>query len=164
MPWTKSFADVEKLAGLQRRLLDHAFGWSKPGGTIVFSNCSLDPLEGEEMVRKFLKENPAFGLDPIKAGESSWQRWFIQPEGWLRTTPADMEMGDPALSGMDGFFAARLRGPGLTHCAFCLRSAPVNHLRTAINVRTSSEVGHVAGQRAFDWRDQCLMVELDLSC
>jgi 16S rRNA (cytosine967-C5)-methyltransferase len=27
----------------------------------------------------------------------------------LRTTPADLDLGDPALSGCDGFFAMRLR-------------------------------------------------------
>jgi 16S rRNA (cytosine967-C5)-methyltransferase len=40
IPWTKSSADVEKLAGVQRRLLDAAVKLVKPGGQIVFSNCS----------------------------------------------------------------------------------------------------------------------------
>ncbi len=109
VPWTKSFADVEKLAGLQRRLLDNAVRMLKPGGRIVFSNCSLDPLEGEDMIRRFLKENPGIVLDPIEPGEISGGDAFVTPEGWLRTTPADMAMQEPSLSGMDGFFAARLR-------------------------------------------------------
>ena len=109
VPWTKSFADVEKLADLQRHLLDNAARMVKPGGVIVFSNCSLDPLEGEDMIRQFLKDNPAFGLDPIKPGEIPGGDGFVAPEGWLRTTPVDMPMQEPALSGMDGFFAARLR-------------------------------------------------------
>ena len=109
VPWTKSFADIEKLADLQRRLLDNAARMVKPGGVIVFSNCSLDPLEGEDMIRQFLKDNPAFGLDPIKPGEIPGGDAFVAAEGWLRTTPADMPTQEPALSGMDGFFAARLR-------------------------------------------------------
>ncbi|MEQ1952361.1 RsmB/NOP family class I SAM-dependent RNA methyltransferase [Mesorhizobium sp. CN2-181] len=109
VPWTKSPADIEKLAGLQRRLLDHAVRLLKPGGRIVFSNCSLDPLEGEEMVRQFLSQNTEFVTEPIDRGEFAGMDDFITPEGWLRTTPADMPMADAALSGMDGFFAARLR-------------------------------------------------------
>ena len=49
VPWTKTAADVEKLADLQRRLLARAVTLVKPGGRIVFSNCSLDPLEGEDL-------------------------------------------------------------------------------------------------------------------
>jgi 16S rRNA (cytosine967-C5)-methyltransferase len=109
VPWTKSPADIEKLAGLQRRLLDHAVRSLKPGGRIVFSNCSLDPLEGEEMVRQFLSQNADMTTEPILPGEFAGMDDFITPEGWLRTTPADMPMADAALSGMDGFFAARMR-------------------------------------------------------
>ncbi|TIO38867.1 MAG: MFS transporter, partial [Mesorhizobium sp.] len=54
VPWTKTMADVEKLATLQRRLLAHAATLVKPGGRLVFSNCSLDPIEGEELYRVFL--------------------------------------------------------------------------------------------------------------
>ena len=112
VPWTKSPADIEKLAGLQRRLLDHAMRLLKPGGRIVFSNCSLDPLEGEEMVRQFLSQNADMATEPILPGEFGGMDDFITPEGWLRTTPADMPMTDASLSGMDGFFAARLRRQG----------------------------------------------------
>ncbi|TIL71724.1 MAG: MFS transporter, partial [Mesorhizobium sp.] len=56
VPWTKTMADVEKLAALQRKLLARAVGLTRPGGRIVFSNCSLDPLEGEELYRAFLAE------------------------------------------------------------------------------------------------------------
>src|SRR5262249_22944022 len=58
IPWTKSSEDVAKLAGLQARLLQVAAGLLKPGARIVFSNCSLDPVEGELLVAEFLAENP----------------------------------------------------------------------------------------------------------
>lgn len=109
VPWTKSPADIDKLAGLQRRLLDRAVHALKPGGRIVFSNCSLDPLEGEEMIRRFLLQNADMTAEPILPGEFAGMDDFIITQGWLRTTPADMPMADAALSGMDGFFAARLR-------------------------------------------------------
>ncbi|MEM9107119.1 MAG: transcription antitermination factor NusB [Pseudomonadota bacterium] len=55
IPWTKGPADIEKLAALQERLLRHAITLVRPGGTIVFSNCSLDPIEGEDMVARILE-------------------------------------------------------------------------------------------------------------
>ncbi|MDX8502545.1 RsmB/NOP family class I SAM-dependent RNA methyltransferase [Mesorhizobium sp. VK4C] len=109
VPWTKTMADVEKLAALQRRLLAHAVGLVKPGGRIVFSNCSLDPIEGEELYRAFLAEVPGVIADPIQPGEFAGLDPFLTPEGTLRTTPADMMLGSPGISGLDGFFAARMR-------------------------------------------------------
>jgi 16S rRNA (cytosine967-C5)-methyltransferase len=109
VPWTKSLADVEKLAGVQRRLLDAAVKLVKPGGRIVFSNCSLDPLEGEELYDRFLEENMEVVPDPIRLGECQPLDPFLDGRGCLRTTPADMTLATPALSGLDGFFAARMR-------------------------------------------------------
>src|SRR6185503_13237777 len=41
--WLKSEADIAQLAGLQQRLLDRAVALTKPGGTIVYCVCSLEP-------------------------------------------------------------------------------------------------------------------------
>ncbi len=109
VPWTKSPQDIEKLAGLQRRLLDRAAAMVKPGGRLVFANCSLDPSEGEELVAAFLAERPDVVVEPLAPEEFPSIAPFLAPEGWLRTTPADLDLGDPAISGCDGFFAARLR-------------------------------------------------------
>ncbi|KUM24374.1 MFS transporter [Mesorhizobium loti] len=112
VPWTKTMADVEKLAALQRRLLAHAVSLVKPGGRIVFSNCSLDPIEGEDLYRAFLAETSGVDADPIQPGEFAGLDPFLTPEGTLRTTPADMMLGPPGISGLDGFFAARMRRVG----------------------------------------------------
>ncbi|TIT26899.1 MAG: RsmB/NOP family class I SAM-dependent RNA methyltransferase, partial [Mesorhizobium sp.] len=109
VPWTKTMADVEKLAALQRKLLDRAVGLVRPGGRIVFSNCSLDPLEGEELYRAFLADTADVADDPIHPGEIAGIDPFLTPHGTLRTTPADLPHESPGLSGLDGFFAARMR-------------------------------------------------------
>ncbi len=110
--WTKSEADIVKLAGVQRALLGEAVRLTKPGGTIVFSNCSLDPLEGEQLVASFLAETTGVALDPISADEIPGIGDFVTGEGYLRTTPAGLAMATPQLSGLDGFFAARFRKAG----------------------------------------------------
>jgi 16S rRNA (cytosine967-C5)-methyltransferase len=107
--WTKSAADVEKLAVVQARLLAHAAELVAPGGLLVFSNCSLDPAEGEAVVADFLAERPDFRREPVRLGEIAGADAFVTAQGDLRTTPAGFAVEDPALSGIDGFFACRLR-------------------------------------------------------
>ena len=79
----------------------------KVGGQVVFSNCSLDPAEGELLVAEFLAENPDMVLDPVRPGEIAGADPFITPRREIRTTPADLDLGRAELSGLDGFFAAR---------------------------------------------------------
>lgn len=107
--WTKSPDDIARLAALQSRLLARAIDLVRPGGTIVFSNCSLDPSEGEAIVAKLLRDDARVMLDPIVAGDVPGIDAWITPQGFLRTTPGDLPMETPALCGLDGFFAARLR-------------------------------------------------------
>ena len=109
VPWTKTPSDIEKLADLQRRMLARAVTLVKPGGRIVFSNCSLDTLEGEALCRAFLASTPAVVADPVRPGEIEGIDPFLAADGTLRTTPAGLELATPRLSGLDGFFAARLR-------------------------------------------------------
>ena len=105
-------ADVEKLAELQARLLARAITLVRPGGRIVFSNCSLDPLEGEDLHRVFLGQSTDAIDDPIRPGEIAGVDAFLTDQGTLRTTPADMALESPGISGLDGFFAARMRRAG----------------------------------------------------
>ena len=81
----------------------------KPGGRVVFSNCSLDPAEGEDLHRTFLAETGNVEHEPIRPGEVAGTDDFLTERGTLRTTPADMQLGSPGTSGLDGFFAARFR-------------------------------------------------------
>jgi 16S rRNA (cytosine967-C5)-methyltransferase len=109
VPWTKSPADIDKLAAVQLRLLRKAVGLVRPGGRVVFSNCSLDPLEGEHLVEALLASEPGIRLEPVQPGEFPPLDPYLTTLGTLRTTPADLDLGRPEFSGMDGFFAARLR-------------------------------------------------------
>ncbi|HET9537715.1 MAG TPA: RsmB/NOP family class I SAM-dependent RNA methyltransferase [Mesorhizobium sp.] len=111
VPWTKSPEDIAKLAKLQRQLLDKAITFVKPGGRIVFSNCSLDPDEGEALVASLLAGNVTVEAEPIDPGEIDGIAPFIK-DGALRTTPADLDLVRPGISGLDGFYAARFRRIG----------------------------------------------------
>jgi 16S rRNA (cytosine967-C5)-methyltransferase len=90
-------------AALQARLLDRAAAMIKPGGTLVYAVCSLEPQEGEQAVAAFLERNPAFRTAPPRSGELPAG---VTPssEGWVRILPGMLESD----GGLDGFFAARL--------------------------------------------------------
>ncbi len=107
--WTKSPQDVAKLAKLQFDLLEKAAGFVKPGGVLVFSNCSLLAVEGEALARRAAGGITALEPYPVAREDLPGLETLVSTEGWLRSTPADMVLGRPEISGMDGFFAARFR-------------------------------------------------------
>lgn len=100
--WTKDENDIAKLATLQGQMLRHALTLVDSGGIVVFSNCSLDPSEGEAMIAQVLAENP--GIERVAVRKEDWPSMeaAITAEGDLRTTP-DM------FGGVDGFFSSVLR-------------------------------------------------------
>jgi 16S rRNA (cytosine967-C5)-methyltransferase len=99
--WTKDSADIAKLATLQERLLRHAVTLLKPGGKIVFSNCSIDPIEGEMLVDKVLADHPELRLVPVEPAQWVGMEEAITARGEFRTTPA--MLADQG--GLDGFYA-----------------------------------------------------------
>jgi len=111
VPYTKDAEEIAKLAGVQARLLGEAVGLLAPGGRLVFSNCSLDPAEGEAIVAALLADRSDIVRDPVQPGELPGMEFALTPEGDLRTTP-DMMGGAAdaaATGGLDGFYAARLK-------------------------------------------------------
>ena len=107
--WTKSPEMIDRLAGIQRELLGHAVRLVKPGGTVIFANCSLAKQEGEELIAAFVEEHQNVTLVPADPGLIDDAIGFIDASGFLRTTPADWAFDTPALSGLDGFFSAQLK-------------------------------------------------------
>jgi 16S rRNA (cytosine967-C5)-methyltransferase len=98
---------INELAEIQLAMLGRAADWLKPGGTLVYSVCSLEPQEGEEVARAFLGDRPNYALAPIQADELA-PGMTPSPEGWLRMLPglfADQ-------GGSDSFFIARFTRRG----------------------------------------------------
>ncbi len=80
--------DITELASTQRDLLERAWAWVKPGGTLLYCVCSLEHEEGEEQRDWFLGQH----ADAALLAER-------------RTTPAEMAQQ----GGMDGFFAMTIQ-------------------------------------------------------
>jgi len=94
---------IAEMVELQTALLGRAASWVRPGGTLVYATCSLEPEEGETQIEVFLAREPGFAIDPIRAeelpaGVSPHER------GWLRLLPG--ALADKG--GCDGFFMVRM--------------------------------------------------------
>jgi 16S rRNA (cytosine967-C5)-methyltransferase len=107
--WIKRQGDLPVLVELQSRLLDKAVGLTKPGGRIVYCACSLEPEEGEGRIAALLRRNPDVRRIPIEAREIGGLDECVNAAGELRTLPCHLAGATPRLSGLDGFFAARLQ-------------------------------------------------------
>ena len=71
---------ILELAEVQKRMLKRASAWLKPGGTLVYSVCSLEPEEGEQVADDFL----AHGSDYREL-----ERQRILPGAWIEAGGAD---------------------------------------------------------------------------
>jgi len=104
IPHLKGEADVAKLAALQQRLLGHAVSLLRPGGTLVYTVCSLQPEEGERQIAALLGGGAPVVRRPVTAAEIGGLENALTVDGDVRTLPCHLaERG-----GMDGFFIARL--------------------------------------------------------
>ena len=94
---------IAEMADLQRRILTRAADWVKPGGSLVFATCSLEPEEGEAQLATFLAERTDYAVAPVR-GDELPPGIAPQADGTVRTLPG--MLADQG--GCDGFFIARL--------------------------------------------------------
>ena len=106
--WLRQEADIAALSTLQKRLLQKAAALLKPGGTLVYCTCSLEPEEGEQAVAALLAADSSMRRAPIGADEVANLGEILTTSGDLRTLPCHLPHSDPRLGGLDGFYAARL--------------------------------------------------------
>jgi 16S rRNA (cytosine967-C5)-methyltransferase len=106
--WLRQEADIGALAAMQKRLLQRAVALLRPGGTLVYCTCSLEPEEGELAIAALLASESAVRRVPVAASEVAGLGEIVTAEGDLRTLPCHLPHQDPRLGGLDGFYAARL--------------------------------------------------------
>jgi 16S rRNA (cytosine967-C5)-methyltransferase len=100
-------AIIEEMALLQARLFARAADWVKPGGTLVFATCSLEPQEGEAQLARFLSDRTDYAIDAPGAALLP-PGVPVHADGYVRTLPGMLADA----GGCDGFFIARLRREG----------------------------------------------------
>lgn len=89
--------NIAELVKLQEKALDYAANFVKPGGILVYSTCTLNPLENEDQIARFLRNNTRFQ----KQDAASELPAEYTSDGFFKTLPFRHFM--------DGAFAARMR-------------------------------------------------------
>jgi 16S rRNA (cytosine967-C5)-methyltransferase len=97
--WRISSSDVKELATRQAGILRNAARMLAPGGRLVYSTCSVEPEENEEVVAAFLLENESFRLVRPPVPDNLQSRTINAARTW------------PQREGTDGFFIAALERP-----------------------------------------------------
>ena len=93
-------AKIQELAGLQREILEQASTYVKPGGTLIYSTCTIGKEENQDNVEWFLEHYPyeLESLDPYLCEEL---RSETTKKGYLQLLPG--------VHKCDGFLIARLK-------------------------------------------------------
>ncbi|RMD82151.1 MAG: RsmB/NOP family class I SAM-dependent RNA methyltransferase [Lentisphaerae bacterium] len=80
--WTSPPDITHKLATVQYDILTKALKAVKPGGKLVYATCSICRTENEDVVCRFLRENPAFQLQPVRHPLTGKMEEFIHIYPW----------------------------------------------------------------------------------
>ena len=97
--WRVRIADLDGLAARQAAILDAAAAVLRPGGTLVYSTCTLSPRENEDQVAALIERRPDLEVDDLHADLPLWEHPDVPR--FLQTMPHR--------DGTAGFFVARLR-------------------------------------------------------
>ena len=99
--WHKQPASLPAHHHTQYTLLETVSRLLRPGGRLVYSTCSTEPEENEQVIDRFCRTHHDFHREHV----GSW----LPPAGLPLITPqGDLSTMGQA-SSMDGFYAARLR-------------------------------------------------------
>jgi 16S rRNA (cytosine967-C5)-methyltransferase len=100
--WRVRAADLDGLAARQAAILDAAGAALRPGGTLVYSTCTLSPRENEDQIAALVQRRPDLDIDDLHADLPLWEHPGMPR--FLQTMPHR--------HGTAGFFVARLHRGG----------------------------------------------------
>lgn len=96
--WNKKLKDLNELHPLQLKILENASKYVKKNGIIIYSTCTLNIDENENIVKKFLKTNDNYKIEPLYIGKDP--NIIYSDNGCITIIPNEY---------MDGFFICKLK-------------------------------------------------------
>ena len=97
--WHKTEGLIARYAATQRAILDRVAPLLTPGGVLVYSTCSTEREENEEVVTEFLRRHRGWVSDDLRVVLPAAAASLVTPQGHLLTLGNAWDM--------DCFFAAR---------------------------------------------------------
>jgi len=102
--------NLDDLIKIQDNILKNASKILNKNGIIMYITCSLQKIEGERRIEKFLLEQSNFSIIPFYPIEYPMIESCISKEGFLRILPNNLNFGsDDVINGSDGFFVSLLK-------------------------------------------------------
>ncbi|MBR2405112.1 MAG: 16S rRNA (cytosine(967)-C(5))-methyltransferase RsmB [Clostridia bacterium] len=92
--YARTESDIAELAKLSYSILENAARYLKSGGTMVFSTCTIEQTENEDVIHKFLDKHKDFSLYPFTKSGIAYKTFY------------------PHIDDTDGFFVCRLKKNG----------------------------------------------------
>ncbi|HHV46186.1 MAG TPA: 16S rRNA (cytosine(967)-C(5))-methyltransferase RsmB [Tissierellia bacterium] len=98
--WNRKEEDIKDLADMQKKILNNAGKYLKPGGVMVYSTCTIEKAENMDVIQDFLMKNRNFKLSGFENFLCSTRNADTAEKGYVQLFPN--------VHGTDGFFIARL--------------------------------------------------------
>ena len=93
--YSQSQNSIKSLVELQLQILENVKDNIKPGGTIVYSTCTIEQMENENVIYTFLKRHKDFEFEPFQNPATGEQVKMLQ------ILPQDFNS--------DGFFISKIK-------------------------------------------------------
>lgn len=62
--YNKSLEDIKRLQSIQLDILQEVSLLLKKNGKLVYSTCTMNPIENEEVIKQFIHDHPSYEIDP----------------------------------------------------------------------------------------------------
>jgi len=96
--WRLRENDIKRMAKVQMSILENTSKYLKPGGKVIYSTCSLESEENEDVIKNFLKNRSDFKLVVT---------YSLLPDRWVNSKGYMFSF--PTITNSDGLFAAVLQ-------------------------------------------------------
>lgn len=105
--WRKTVGEIQELQGLQLQILLEGAKILRPGGTLVYSTCTIEPEENFEVIKLFRRLHPEFS--PVDLNKVL--PFILERESDRHMASKGYIQFLPHIHKMDGFFVAALTRP-----------------------------------------------------